>query len=92
MGGTVIGGLTAPRLADAWGLAAPFRLAAALVATVGAMFLVLARDAPRPAGPSGPAPSLFAPFAISARAGVPGRSPLLLPRLRRLRCDVPLPA
>jgi NNP family nitrate/nitrite transporter-like MFS transporter len=69
MGGTVIGGLTAPRIADAWGLAAPFWLAAALVAAVGAMFWVLARDAPRPAGPSGPAPSLFAPFAIFRTSG-----------------------
>ena len=69
MGGTVIGGLTAPRIADAWGLAAPFWLAALLVAAVGAIFLVLARDAPGPARPSGPAPSLFVPLAIFRTSG-----------------------
>ena len=69
MGGTVVGGLTAPRIADAWGLAAPFWLAAGLVAAVGAIFLVLARDAPGPARPSGPAPSLFAPLAIFRTSG-----------------------
>ena len=63
MGGTVLGGLTAPRIADAWGLAAPFWLAAVLVAAVGAAFLVLARDAPAPRR-AGPTPSLFAPLAI----------------------------
>ena len=51
------------------GARVPFWLAAALVAAVGAMFWVLARDAPRPAGPSGPAPSLFAPFAIFRTSG-----------------------
>ena len=35
MGGTVLAGLTAPAIADAWGLAAPFWVAAAVVAVVG---------------------------------------------------------
>ena len=57
------------------GARVPFWLAAALVAAVGAMFWVLARNAPRPAGPSGPAPSLFAPFAIFRTSGRAGPSP-----------------
>lgn len=68
MGGTVIGGLTAPRIADAWGLAAPFWLAAALVAGVGAIFFLLARDAP-PSRPAGAGASLFAPLAIFRSSG-----------------------
>jgi NNP family nitrate/nitrite transporter-like MFS transporter len=50
MGGTVLTGLTAPAIADAWGLAAPFLIAAGLLAVMAAVFYVLARDAPRPAG------------------------------------------
>jgi NNP family nitrate/nitrite transporter-like MFS transporter len=68
MGGTVIGGLTAPRIADAWGLAAPFWLAAVLVAVMAAVFLLLARDAPAPRR-AGPAASLFAPLAIFRTSG-----------------------
>jgi MFS transporter, NNP family, nitrate/nitrite transporter len=50
MGGTVLTGLTAPAIADAWGLAAPFLVAAGLVAVTGAVLYAMARDAPRPAG------------------------------------------
>ena len=39
MGGTVLAGLTAPAIAEAWGLAAPFWVAAAVVAVVGARVL-----------------------------------------------------
>jgi NNP family nitrate/nitrite transporter-like MFS transporter len=46
MGGTVLAGLTVPRIADAWGLTAPFIAAIALVAVTGAVFWVFARDAP----------------------------------------------
>jgi NNP family nitrate/nitrite transporter-like MFS transporter len=46
MGGTVLAGLTVPRMADAWGLTAPFVAAIALVAVTGAVFWLLARDAP----------------------------------------------
>ena len=46
-GGTVIAGLVAPRIADAWGLAAPFLVAMAIVALTAAGFWLLARDAPR---------------------------------------------
>jgi len=46
-GGTVIAGLVAPRIADAWGLAAPFVVAAVVVAVTAAAFWLLARDPPR---------------------------------------------
>ena len=46
-GGTVVAGLVAPRIADAWGLAAPFVVAMAIVALTAAGFWLLARDAPR---------------------------------------------
>jgi NNP family nitrate/nitrite transporter-like MFS transporter len=68
MGGAVLAGLTAPRIADAWGLAAPFLVAGGLVAAVGAVFLWRARDA---AGPSGGAASIgssLAPFRHDPRA------------------------
>ena len=68
MGGSVLAGLTAPTIADEWGLSAPFLVAAALVAAVGAAFLLLARDAP---GERAAAPSLTAPlrvFRSSSRA------------------------
>jgi NNP family nitrate/nitrite transporter-like MFS transporter len=53
MGGTVIAGLTAPVIADAWGLAAPFWIAAAVVAVMGAVFWLLARDGRPPAAARG---------------------------------------
>lgn len=46
MGGTVLAGLTAPRIADRWGLTAPFLVAIALVAAMAVVFWLLARDAP----------------------------------------------
>lgn len=45
MGGTVVAGLTAPAIADAWGLSAPFWFAAALVTTMACVFWFFARDA-----------------------------------------------
>jgi NNP family nitrate/nitrite transporter-like MFS transporter len=53
MGGTVLGALTAPRLVDAFGLTAPFLVAAGLIAVMAAVFALLARDAPRAAPPAG---------------------------------------
>ena len=55
MGGTVLGGLTAPRIADRWGLTAPFVFAMILVGTMAVVFWLLARDAPveRPAATGG---------------------------------------
>jgi MFS transporter, NNP family, nitrate/nitrite transporter len=68
MGGTVLGGLTAPLIADEFGLAAPFLLAAALVAATGAAFFVLAREAP--AVPlRGPRPSMFASLTVFRTSG-----------------------
>ena len=48
MGGTVLGALTAPRIADRWGLTAPFVVAMVLVAAMAVVFWVMARDAPVP--------------------------------------------
>jgi NNP family nitrate/nitrite transporter-like MFS transporter len=70
MGGTVLAGLTAPGIADEWGVSAPFWVAAALMVAICGVFLVLARDAPRPPR-TGPAPGMFAAlsvFRISGRA------------------------
>ena len=46
MGGTVLGGLTAPRIADRWGLTAPFVVAMVLVGAMAIVFWLFARDAP----------------------------------------------
>ncbi len=50
MGGTVLGALTAPRIAKATSLAVPFWIAAAALAIMAVVFWVVARDAPAPAG------------------------------------------
>jgi MFS transporter, NNP family, nitrate/nitrite transporter len=62
MGGTVLAGLTAPRIADAWGLTAPFVVAIALIAVAAAIFWVLARDAPAPRAAA--RPGIFSAFRI----------------------------
>lgn len=49
MGGTVLAGLTAPRIADAISVSATFYFAAALMALTLALWIVFARDAPAPA-------------------------------------------
>jgi NNP family nitrate/nitrite transporter-like MFS transporter len=51
MGGTVLAGLTAPRIADRWGLTAPFLVAIGLVGAMAVAFWLLARDAPVPRKP-----------------------------------------
>jgi NNP family nitrate/nitrite transporter-like MFS transporter len=55
MGGTVLGGLTAPRIVDRWGITAPFVFAMILVGVTAIVFWLLARDAPvsRPASSGG---------------------------------------
>jgi MFS transporter, NNP family, nitrate/nitrite transporter len=68
MGGTVLGGLTAPFVADRFGLAAPFWLAAALVAATAAGFYLLARDAPLPPR-AGPRPGMFASLGVFRTSG-----------------------
>jgi NNP family nitrate/nitrite transporter-like MFS transporter len=52
-GGTVIAGLLAPRVAKHWGLAAPFWIAAGLMAAMTIVYWLLARDAPGRAPASG---------------------------------------
>jgi NNP family nitrate/nitrite transporter-like MFS transporter len=68
MGGTVIAGLTAPKISDHWGLSAPFWVAAVLIAVVGVIFFVMARDAPRE-GPAGPRPGMFAALGVFRTSG-----------------------
>jgi MFS transporter, NNP family, nitrate/nitrite transporter len=51
MGGTVLAGLTAPRIADAIGISASFFVAAGIVAAVLVIWVMMARDAPVPAKP-----------------------------------------
>jgi MFS transporter, NNP family, nitrate/nitrite transporter len=48
MGGTVLAGLTAPKIADAWGLTAPFLVAVVLLAAVAIGFVLIARNPPAP--------------------------------------------
>jgi NNP family nitrate/nitrite transporter-like MFS transporter len=52
MGGTVLAGLTAPRIADALSITAVFLFAAALVVIVLVIWVALARDAPGPTRPT----------------------------------------
>jgi NNP family nitrate/nitrite transporter-like MFS transporter len=68
MGGTVLAGLTAPGIADRWGLTAPFLVATALMVVMCAAFIVLARDAPRTAR-TGPAPGMFASLSVFRTSG-----------------------
>jgi NNP family nitrate/nitrite transporter-like MFS transporter len=62
MGGTVVAGLTAPQIADEWGLAAPFWVAAGLLAVMCAVWYAMARNAER-AARTGAAPGMFASLA-----------------------------
>jgi NNP family nitrate/nitrite transporter-like MFS transporter len=67
MGGTTVAGLTAPPIADQWGLSAPFWVAAALIAVAAAVFAVMARDARPPQ--SGPRPGMFAALSVFRTSG-----------------------
>jgi NNP family nitrate/nitrite transporter-like MFS transporter len=67
MGGTVIAGLTAPTIADEWGLSAPFWFAAALMLVVGVVWVALARDATSPA--TGPSPAMLAALSVFRSSG-----------------------
>jgi NNP family nitrate/nitrite transporter-like MFS transporter len=67
MGGTVLAGLTAPRIVDEWGLAAPFWVATGLVLVMCNVFLALARDAPRQR--TGPRPGMFAALSVFRTSG-----------------------
>ncbi len=52
MGGTVAAALTAPTLAERFGLAAPFGVGAVLMLMLGALLWLVGRDAPVPRPPS----------------------------------------
>lgn len=67
-GGTVVAGLMAPALAAAYGLWAPFVLAAVLVAVAAAAWLALARNAPEFNPAAGSMPAMFGVFRTSFRA------------------------
>ena len=64
MGGTVLGGLTAPRIVDEAGLGAPFLVAAGTLALAMATFALFARDAPRPHPPQGERRGFLTPLAV----------------------------
>ena len=91
MGGTVLGGLTAPRIADRWGLTAPFVVAMVLVGAMAVVFWLLARDAPVDA-PDRDGGDVRVAARLPRPARRLGADLLLLPRLRRVRRDVRLPA
>jgi MFS transporter, NNP family, nitrate/nitrite transporter len=59
MGGTVLAGLTAPKIADEWGLAAPFWIAAGLLVVTCVAWFTLARDSERSTR-TGPPPGMLA--------------------------------
>jgi NNP family nitrate/nitrite transporter-like MFS transporter len=67
-GGTVLAGLTAPKISDHWGLAAPFWVAAGLVAATAVVFVALARDASPPRGRTG-ARGMFASLSVFRGSG-----------------------
>jgi NNP family nitrate/nitrite transporter-like MFS transporter len=70
MGGTTVAGLTAPRIADHWGLSAPFWIAAGLVGVMCAVFALVAHDAPRATGDAGhAAPGMFAALSVFRTSG-----------------------
>lgn len=66
MGGSVLTALTAPTIAQRWGLSTMFVLGAVLVLLVGAVFLVLAEEPP---GPRPAVVSLTAPFRVFQTQG-----------------------
>jgi NNP family nitrate/nitrite transporter-like MFS transporter len=68
MGGTVLAGLTAPRIVDEWGLSAPFWLAAVLVVAMCAVFAATAHDARAGAAP-GPRAGIFASLSVFRTSG-----------------------
>jgi NNP family nitrate/nitrite transporter-like MFS transporter len=70
MAGSVVAGFTGPRIVKAWGLAAPFWIAAGVVGATAIAFALLARDAPAPER-TGARPSMLGSlrsFRASARA------------------------
>ena len=68
MGGTVLAGLTAPRIVDHWGLAAPFWVATGLMVAMCAVFIAFAHNAPTSEQPS-PRPGIFAALSVFRTSG-----------------------
>jgi MFS transporter, NNP family, nitrate/nitrite transporter len=68
MGGTVLAGLTAPEIADAWGLAVAFLVAAVLLAAVTIGFVLMARNPPVPRRAATSALAPLRVFRTSGRA------------------------
>ncbi|HWV84207.1 MAG TPA: MFS transporter [Capillimicrobium sp.] len=66
MGGTVVAALTAPRIADALGMTAPFLVALGLLAATALAFALLARDGRPPSAQRG---SLLAPLRVFRESG-----------------------
>jgi NNP family nitrate/nitrite transporter-like MFS transporter len=67
MAGSVIAGFTGPKIVKAWGLAAPFWIAAAVVVLTAAMWLLLARDTAAPE--SGAGGSMLASLRVFRESG-----------------------
>lgn len=68
MGGSVLAGVTAPTIADRWGLAAPFWVATVMMVAMCVVFFALARDAPRRPR-TGPAPGMLAALSVFRSSG-----------------------
>jgi NNP family nitrate/nitrite transporter-like MFS transporter len=66
--GSVAAGFTAPKIAKAWGLAAPFWIAAAVIVVTAVVFAVLARDAAAP-DPDAPRVSMLASLRVFRESG-----------------------
>ena len=93
MGGTVVAALTAPKIAKHWSLATPFWIAAGLMAAMTVIFWIAARDAPGRRTPPRRRDLVHRTAAgLQAEPACLGAHALLLPLLRRLRGDVPVPA
>src|SRR4029079_4533203 len=85
MGGTVLGALTAPRIADAPRVAAPFWIAAFVVAIMAAVFWSIARDAPGAVqGKTGSMLAALAAVRGRGRRRAPGVDALSLTRVSRV--------
>ena len=68
MGGTVLAGLTAPSIADHWGLSAPFWVATGLMLATAVVFYALGRDA-SPSRTAGRPPGMLAAFSVFRTSG-----------------------
>ena len=68
MVGSVVAGFTGPKIVKAWGLSAPFWIAAAVVTAMAIVFIVLARDASAPPAVRTPMLASLRVFRSSGRA------------------------